>query len=111
MKNTPSELAIYGGTPAFTDSLHVGRPNIGNRSRLLERINDMLDRHWLTNDGKYVQEFEKNLAEYLGVRHCIPMGCNPPPAPANQKDAGEYRDRWRQGWSTSVVSPVQCETA
>lgn len=69
------ELALYGGSPAFAEPLHVGRPNIGNRERLLARINDMLDRRWLTNNGPFVQEFERRVAEYLGVKHCIAM-CN-----------------------------------
>ncbi len=69
------DLAIFGRPPAFAEKLHVGRPNIGNRDRLLARINDMLDRNWLTNDGPYVQQFEKQIAEFLGVRHCVAM-CN-----------------------------------
>lgn len=69
------ELAVTGGPPAFPEPLHVGRPNIGDRERLMERINDALDRRWLTNDGPLVQELEQRLAEYLGVRHCIAM-CN-----------------------------------
>jgi dTDP-4-amino-4,6-dideoxygalactose transaminase len=68
-------LAILGGQATFTEPLHVGRPNIGNRDALLTRINDLLDRRWLTNNGPFVQEFEKRLAKYLGVRHCIAM-CN-----------------------------------
>jgi dTDP-4-amino-4,6-dideoxygalactose transaminase len=68
-------LAILGGTPVFKDKLHVGRPNIGNRDRLLERINDILDRRWLTNNGIYVQEFEQRIAELVGVKHCIAT-CN-----------------------------------
>lgn len=74
-KRTFSDLAVFGGSPAFDEVLHVGRPNIGNRQRLLERINDMLDRRWLTNHGPYVDELEQRLADYLGVRHCIAM-CN-----------------------------------
>jgi dTDP-4-amino-4,6-dideoxygalactose transaminase len=70
-----SELALFGGTPAFAEKLHVGKPNVGNRERLLARINDMLDRRWFSNNGLYVQEFERKLAEYVGVKHCIPM-CN-----------------------------------
>jgi dTDP-4-amino-4,6-dideoxygalactose transaminase len=69
------DLAIFGRPPGFPEQLHVGRPNIGNRERLLERINDMLDRNWLTNDGPFVQEFEKKIAEFVGVRHCVAM-CN-----------------------------------
>src|ERR1035441_9571296 len=59
----------------FPSPLHVGRPNQGNRQRLIERINDMLDRNWLTNNGPFVQEFEKRVAEFVGVKHCIAM-CN-----------------------------------
>jgi dTDP-4-amino-4,6-dideoxygalactose transaminase len=75
MQKTVDELALFGGEPAFAEKLHVGRPNIGNRDRLLERINDILDRRWLTNAGVYVQEFERRIAEMVGVRHCIAM-CN-----------------------------------
>jgi len=70
-----SELAIFSGHPTFSNPIHVGRPNIGNRARFLERVNELLDRRWLTNGGPYVEEFEKRLAELLGVRHCIAV-CN-----------------------------------
>lgn len=70
-----TKLAILGGAPSFGEPLHVGKPNITNRGRLIERIDEMLDRRWLTNDGPLVQEFEKKIAEYVGVRHCVAM-CN-----------------------------------
>ena len=60
---------------AFTHPLHVGRPNIGDRTVLLERINAMLDRRWLSNNGPFVQEFERCVADYLGVKNCVAM-CN-----------------------------------
>jgi dTDP-4-amino-4,6-dideoxygalactose transaminase len=75
MKHSLDDLAIFGGVPAFQETLHVGRPNIGNRERLLERINDLLDRRWLTNNGPYVQEFEQRIADMIGVKHCVAM-CN-----------------------------------
>ncbi len=68
-------LAVLGGAPAFTEKLYVGRPNVGNRAAFLARVNDILDRNWLTNDGPAVQELERRLAEYVGVRHCVVM-CN-----------------------------------
>lgn len=74
-KSVLGDLAVFGGTPASEEVLHVGRPNIGDRERLLERINDILDRKWLTNDGPYVQEFERRVADFVGVKHCIAM-CN-----------------------------------
>jgi dTDP-4-amino-4,6-dideoxygalactose transaminase len=69
------DLALFGARPAFEEALHVGRPNIGNRETLLLRINKLLDSRWLTNDGTYVREFEENVADFTGVKHCIAM-CN-----------------------------------
>lgn len=68
-------LELGGPQPAFAEPLHVGRPNIGNREAFLDRINDMLDRGWLTNNGPLVQEFEAKLCDYLGVKNVICM-CN-----------------------------------
>lgn len=56
---------------AFTQPLHVGRPNIGDRQKFLELVKDVLDRRWLSNDGPLVRELESRIAEYLGVKHCI----------------------------------------
>lgn len=74
-KSHLEDLAIFGGKPAFNEPLHVGRPNIGDRASLLQRINDMLDRRWLTNNGPYVQELEQRIGSLLGVKHCIAT-CN-----------------------------------
>ena len=73
--NPNYKLAIFGGTPAFSENLHVGRPNIGDRQSLLNRIADMLDRRWLTNNGPYVRELEHQISKLIGVKHCICM-CN-----------------------------------
>lgn len=72
---TRADLAINGAAPAFAEPLHVGRPNIGNREAFLARVNRILDNEWLTNNGPMVQEFERRLAGYLGVKHCVAM-CN-----------------------------------
>jgi dTDP-4-amino-4,6-dideoxygalactose transaminase len=74
-KSKVEDLAIFGGPSSFSDSLYVGRPNIGDRGKLLERINSVLDSRWLTNNGPLVNEFEKKLSEYLGVKYCIAV-CN-----------------------------------
>jgi dTDP-4-amino-4,6-dideoxygalactose transaminase len=75
MKNKLTDLAFFGGTPAFDEKLHVGRPNIGDRQRFLELVNDILDQRWLTNNGPYVRELERRIADLLGVKHCVAM-CN-----------------------------------
>jgi dTDP-4-amino-4,6-dideoxygalactose transaminase len=74
-KTSIDQLAIFGGEPAFSHKLHVGRPNIGSRENLLERINELLDRKWLSNNGPFVQEFEQRICELTGAKHCIAM-CN-----------------------------------
>ncbi len=71
MKSHVSDFAVFGGEPAFATSLHVGRPNVGRRTRLFDRLNDLLDRRWLSNDGPYVQELEASLASRLGARHAV----------------------------------------
>ena len=71
---TPREvhdLAAFGGAPAFSEPRHVGRPNIGDRAELFERIEGALDRGWLANDGPLVAEFERRVAELLEVKHCV----------------------------------------
>ncbi len=70
-KHTLTDLALFGGEPAFDEMLHVGRPNIGDRDKLIARLNAILDRRWLTNNGPVVQEFEARLAEFLGVKHVV----------------------------------------
>jgi dTDP-4-amino-4,6-dideoxygalactose transaminase len=74
-KSTIADLALFGGQAAFEEALHVGRPNVGNRLRFAERVSDILDRRWLTNGGYYVREFERRVADFVGVKHCIAM-CN-----------------------------------
>ena len=68
-------LAVLGGTPAFAEALHVGRPNLGNRARFLERIEAMLDRRYLSNSGPFERELEQRVCEMLGVRYCVAT-CN-----------------------------------
>lgn len=71
LKPQPQDLAIFGGPLAFVELLHVDRPNVGSRKHLSGRINDRLNRNWLTNDGPFVREFEKRIARFVGVRHSI----------------------------------------
>src|SRR5689334_20286984 len=74
-KQALNDLAIFGGTSSFSEKVHVGRPNIGNREKFLERVNQILDSKWFSNNGPFVQEFERQMCDYLGVKHCIAM-CN-----------------------------------
>ena len=77
LETTPAyhPLAVLGGVPAFAEPLHVGCPNIGNREQLQKRIDGILDRRWLTNNGPVVCEFEQRIVDFLGVKNCITT-CN-----------------------------------
>jgi dTDP-4-amino-4,6-dideoxygalactose transaminase len=70
-----ADLAINGAPPMFAEPIHVGRPNIGNHKRFLQRASDILDSGWLSNNGPVAQEFEQRIAKFLGVKHCVAM-CN-----------------------------------
>ena len=70
-KDRPADLAILGGRPAFREPLHVGRPNLGDRRRFLERVERILDTRLLTNNGPFVREFEEEIAARTGVRNCV----------------------------------------
>lgn len=67
------DLAINGAVPAFSEPVHVGRPNLGNREAFHQYVDDIFDRDWLTNNGPLVQELEQKVATFHGVKHCIAM--------------------------------------
>ena len=55
--------------------LLVGRPNLGDHAVFMKHLGGILERRWLTNRGQVVQELERRIEDYLGVRHCIAV-CN-----------------------------------
>lgn len=70
-KQRAGDLARFGGPRAFDEPRYVGRPNIGDRTRFLERVGRILDSKWLTNGGPVVREFESVVAGIVGVEHCV----------------------------------------
>lgn len=74
-KKAVSELGILGGKPLFAEPIHLGAPELPSRDELLPYIDDILARRWVTNNGKYVQELEQSLCDFLDVNNCIAV-CN-----------------------------------
>jgi dTDP-4-amino-4,6-dideoxygalactose transaminase len=72
---TTTLLSTDRRPPAFAQPLHVGRPNIGSAAAIHRRIDEILERKWLSNDGVMVQEFERRIASLVGVKHCLAV-CN-----------------------------------
>jgi dTDP-4-amino-4,6-dideoxygalactose transaminase len=61
--------------PVFAQPLHVGRPVVRDRAAFLRRVEGILDRGWLTNNGPLVRQFETRIAAQAGVRHAVAV-CN-----------------------------------
>lgn len=69
------ELALLGGRRLFEEPRFVGTPNLGNLASFQDACTDILERRWLTNNGRYVQQFEARVAELAGSPHAVAM-CN-----------------------------------
>ena len=74
-KRTIDDLAVFGGRPAFSEKVHVGRPNVPDQKNFRKRVDQIFERRWFSNNGVCVQELERRLQDYLGVKHCIAV-CN-----------------------------------
>lgn len=62
--------ATLGGKPAFDKPMPITEPTIPPIKKLRKRYEQILKSKMITN-SRYVQEFEKKVAEYLGVKHAI----------------------------------------
>ena len=51
----------------MNERINVTQPVLPDLEEFTELLKDIWDRKWLTNNGVYHQQFEKELAEYLGV--------------------------------------------
>lgn len=75
LKNTVEDLVLFSGSPLFAAPIHVGQPNIGDRDLFKKYVDEIFESRWLSNNGPFVQKFERKIEELLGVRNCIAM-CN-----------------------------------
>ena len=71
VKNKP---AVLGGKPAFSDVFQFAQPTIPELSEISSELKEIFSTKNITN-GKYVHEFEKEIAEYLGVKHAVAVSC------------------------------------
>lgn len=68
--NDQSIPAILGGTPIFKSLFPFTRPTISNFSFLKKKYEEIFRSGMLTN-SKYVEEFENEIKQYLGVKYVI----------------------------------------
>jgi dTDP-4-amino-4,6-dideoxygalactose transaminase len=67
MTNLP---AILGGTTVFEQKVQIVRPVLPQYGDIQNGIQEILETGMVTR-GKYLDSFEKAIAEHLGVRHAI----------------------------------------
>ncbi len=53
----------------LSKKIYVTRPSLSDLNEFLELLKDIWDSKWLTNNGKYHQKLELELARYLGVKY------------------------------------------
>lgn len=58
-------------TPFFDRPRHVGQPNVATTDTFGVAVEAVLDSRRLTNDGPYVQEFERRVAELCERRYAV----------------------------------------
>src|SRR5215207_7946789 len=61
------DLAILGGQPFFEKPLHIVRPTFPSVDSFLPAFRTALATGQVTNNSRWVQEFEQRLSEYLDV--------------------------------------------
>lgn len=71
MKINLTDLAIFGGNPAFATPRHVNKPNAPDRAAFDALLDQAWEASWFTNDGPLHQRFEAELSAYLGGVECV----------------------------------------
>lgn len=67
--------AILGGHPSFEAPLYVTKPSLPAFGAIVDKLSYMYDTARLSNNARFVTEFEASICERLQVRNCITM-CN-----------------------------------
>jgi len=52
-----------------TENILVTQPTLPNLDEFIESLKEIWESKWITNNGQFHQEFEKKLAEHLGVKY------------------------------------------
>ncbi len=63
--------AILGGEPVFADPVPIMRPTLPSFDEVSEEFAEVLTSGMLSNVNRFVAEFERAAAQYLGVDHAI----------------------------------------
>lgn len=67
----PAKPAILGSSPLFAEEINIVSPTLPKLEDISPQINEILSTGNLTNDSRYVREFERELTSFLGVKHVV----------------------------------------
>ena len=70
-KRRLKDLALFGGTPAFTEPLQVDQLYLPRWSDFEEMCRGIFRRRYFANHGPLVRELDDRFAEHLGVRNAV----------------------------------------
>lgn len=70
-KRSIAELASMGGSPVFSDALHVGQLHLPEWDDFERAFEQIFERRYFTNHGPLVREFDRKFAEHVGTKHAI----------------------------------------
>jgi dTDP-4-amino-4,6-dideoxygalactose transaminase len=62
--------AVLGNTPLFAEKLPIIRPTLPDYEVLANHVAELFATGMLTK-GKYLRQFEEQLADYMGVKHAV----------------------------------------
>jgi len=71
VKGSLSDLAIFGGAPAFAKPLHVAQVNLPPWHEIEASFRAIFERRYFANHGPLVGELEARISSLLGVQHAI----------------------------------------
>ena len=71
MKDSPAAFALLGGTPAFSEPLHVAQLNLPDWQSTEAAFRGIFERRYFANNGPLVQELDERFAAFAGVRHAV----------------------------------------
>ncbi|MEW5818665.1 MAG: DegT/DnrJ/EryC1/StrS family aminotransferase [Cyanobacteriota bacterium] len=68
---TIDKPAILGGTPIFETKLPMVVPDFPTWYSVRDKFEDVFNKETIFTKGKYLREFEENIADHLNVKHAI----------------------------------------
>ncbi len=74
-KTPPASYQALCRRYRLPEPVRVTRPTMPPLEQYQKSVRTIWDSKWLTNNGQFHQEFERRLAEYLGVEH-VSLFCN-----------------------------------